>query len=203
MDYLENQDASWYSEVFSLINKAANEKDMIIIAIEGNSGTGKSCLASLLARQLDCNVFHMDDFFLQPHQRSPERLREPGGNIDYERFKVEVIDNLMIRAEFKYQLYDCSMSKLTEWIQVVPKSVNIIEGVYSMHPLWSNLLDVKIFLTINRELQLERIRRRSGELLLSRFVQEWIPLEDRYYEVCKIEDQCDLVIDTGFKLSAP
>jgi len=194
--------ATSYSEVFYIINKALEEKDSIIVAIDGNSGAGKSCLAVSIARQLECNIFHMDDFFLQPHQRTPERFREPGGNVDYERFKAEVIENLKANKEFKYQLYDCASTRLVEWVQVTPKRINIIEGVYSIHPLWSSLLDVKIFLTVSRELQLERIRNRSGELLLKRFVEEWIPLEDLYFETFRIKENCDLVIDTGLQLSA-
>ena len=34
----------------------------------------------------------MDDYFLQPYQRTEERLAEPGGNVDYERFKEEIYD---------------------------------------------------------------------------------------------------------------
>lgn len=30
--------------------------------------------------------FGLDDFFLRMEQRTPERLREVGGNVDYERF---------------------------------------------------------------------------------------------------------------------
>ncbi|HHY82560.1 MAG TPA: uridine kinase [Clostridiales bacterium] len=191
--------ASDFSDVFTLISNSLEKKDKVIAAIDGNSGAGKSCLADLIARHFECNIFHMDDFFLQPHQRSPERFQEPGGNIDYERFKAEVIDNLMTLKEFRYQLYDCSKQALTEWVQVVPRKLNIIEGVYSMHPSWNKELDVKIFLTVNPELQLKRIRQRNGELLLRRFVQEWIPMENYYFEACNIKEQCDLVIDTGFR----
>ena len=33
----------------------------------------------------------MDDFFLRPEQRRPERFAEPGGNVDRERFAAEVL----------------------------------------------------------------------------------------------------------------
>ena len=32
----------------------------------------------------------MDDFFLRPEQRTEERLKEVGGNVDRERFLEEV-----------------------------------------------------------------------------------------------------------------
>ena len=133
------------TDVFATIDKALSEHEHIILAIDGNSGSGKSCLADLLAARYDCNVIHMDDFFLQPHQRTSERLKEPGGNIDYERFFGQVMSRLKTREEFQYQRYDCGKQELVGWITLTPKKLNIIEGVYSMHPLWNKLLDIRIF----------------------------------------------------------
>ena len=79
-------------------------------------------------------------------------------------------------------------------MQVLPKKINIIEGVYSMHPLWNDIFDIRIFLTLDPDVQLERIKKRSGEGMLKRFIQEWIPLENKYFEAFKIAQQCDLVI---------
>ena len=56
------------------------------VAIEGGSASGKTTLSQLLETIYDCTIFHMDDFFLQPHQRTPLRYAEVGGNIDRERF---------------------------------------------------------------------------------------------------------------------
>ena len=46
-------------------------------------------------RYSELAVIHMDDFFLQPQMRTPGRLSEPGGNVDYKRFCLEVIDPLV------------------------------------------------------------------------------------------------------------
>ena len=72
------------------IDELLAEKDMILVAIDGKCTSGKTTLASKLAELYDCNVFHMDDFFLRPEQRTPERFAEVGGNVDYERFYKEV-----------------------------------------------------------------------------------------------------------------
>ena len=73
------------------IDELLAKKNMVIVAIDGKCTSGKTTLASKLAEIYDCNVFHMDDFFLRPEQRIPERLAEVGGNVDYERFQEEVI----------------------------------------------------------------------------------------------------------------
>ena len=47
----------------------------LLVAIDGRCASGKSTLAKDLQKQLDCNVIHMDDFYLQPHQRTTKRQR--------------------------------------------------------------------------------------------------------------------------------
>jgi uridine kinase len=186
-----------FADVFNAIDRELERKDKVIVAIEGNSGAGKSYLAKLIANRYDCNIFHMDDFFLQSHQRTKERFEEAGGNIDYERFKREVVAPLMENLEFKYQLFDCQQAALAEFIHVIPKQLNIIEGVYSMHPLWNEIYDIRIFLSVEPEVQLKRILQRNGEFMLKRFQEEWIPLENKYFEACQIAAQCDFMINTG------
>ena len=60
------------------INMLLEEKNFVIVAIDGKCTSGKTTLASQLAEIYDCNVFHMDDFFLRPEQRTPERFAEVG-----------------------------------------------------------------------------------------------------------------------------
>ena len=66
-------------------------KGSCIVAIDGNSASGKTTLANHLASIFDCNVFHIDDYFLTPSQRTTERLNEIGGNFDRQRFLAEVL----------------------------------------------------------------------------------------------------------------
>lgn len=182
-----------YSEVVSAIDELLKEGKEIIVAIDGNSGSGKSTFASLLGSLYDCNIFHMDDFFLRPEQRTEERMRETGGNVDYIRFKYEVLDKLKKGSKFKYQIYDCSLGRLTDYIDVYPKNLNIVEGVYSMHPTLYGAYDIKIFLGVDPETQKRRILERSGEHMLRRFLDEWIPLENKYFSDMNIAQKCDLV----------
>ena len=87
--------------------RALAEEKIVIVAIEGGSASGKTTLASKLAEELDANLFHMDDFFLQPHQRTKERFLEPGGNVDYERFLLEVLLPIRAGIPFSYRVFDC------------------------------------------------------------------------------------------------
>jgi len=178
-----------FLEIDRLLAKNEDKDRPIIIVIDGMAGSGKSTLGDLLKEIYDCNLFHVDDYFLQPHQRTEERLVEPGGNVDYERFKKEIYDQLESGKDFVYQKYDCSVQALGEKVEVKYKKLNIIEGAYSAHPYFENRADLVFFMEIPDELQIERIGARNGEWMLKRFIKEWIPMEHLYFETYRIREK--------------
>lgn len=184
-----------FNELKEALNKQMQIKTKIIIAIDGNSGAGKSYLANLLLEKYDANICHMDDFFLQPHQRTPVRLKEVGGNIDYERFKSEVLDKLTKEEPFKYRRFSCKTREFVDVVVVKPKPINIIEGVYSLHPTLINSYDFKIFLAVNKQTQLRRIESRNEPTIVERYVREWIPMEEQYFDFYDIINKCDFVCE--------
>lgn len=76
-----------YKDVFDVIKNLLKENEKLVIAIDGRCGGGKSTLGLLLKEQFDCNIFHMDDFFLPFEMKTAERLRKAGENVHYERFE--------------------------------------------------------------------------------------------------------------------
>lgn len=164
----------------------------IIVAIDGNCTAGKTTLAAALEKEYDCNVFHMDDFFLRPEQRTAERYAQPGGNVDYERFREEVLIPLRAEQAFSYRVFDCSSFTLSDSVTVEPKQLSVVEGTYSQHPHFGDVYDLKVFLSVSPELQRERILKRPA-FLHQRFFEEWIPMEKGYFEHFQIPQQSDLL----------
>ena len=167
--------------VIKKIDALLKEKDFVIVAIDGKCTSGKTTLASELAQIFDCNVFHMDDFFLRPVQRTPERFAQVGGNVDYERFHEEVLLPLRSGKAFSYRPFDCGSFTLAAPVAVTPKKLNIVEGTYSHHPYFGDPYDLKILLTVDEETQRQRILKRPA-FLHKRFFAEWIPMENRYFD---------------------
>lgn len=66
----------WRLPLLAAIDQKRTERERVTVAIEGGSASGKTTLAVLLTNIYDCKVFHMDDFFLRPEQRTAERLLE-------------------------------------------------------------------------------------------------------------------------------
>ncbi len=165
-----------------------------IIAIDGPCASGKSTLAARLGEALGANVFHMDDFFLRPAQRTPERLSEPGGNVDRERFFLEVLAPLAKGVGFAYQPYDCGEQALAAPVAVVPTALSVVEGAYSLHPALRDAYALGIFLSVDPVEQRARILRRNGPELAKRFDAEWIPMENAYFAAFRVREFCDFTL---------
>ena len=180
------------SAALQRIRALAAAQPRVLIAIDGRCAAGKTTLAASLQAQLVCNVFHMDDFFLRPEQRTPERLRQPGGNVDFERCLTEVLRPLRAGAPVTYRPYDCCTQQLRAPVQVEARPFNLIEGSYSCHPALWDLYDLHIFLSVGPEEQRCRIVARNGERMLPMFTNVWIPMEETYFAQFRIAERADL-----------
>ena len=180
-----------------LINKTEElleQKEPVIIAIEGSSASGKTTLAGKLEERFGCLVLHMDDFFLRPEQRTKERLNEPGGNVDRERFYEEVVIPLQKGDVIEYRPFDCSTFTIQPAKAIAPGRLIIVEGAYSTHPELGRYYDLSVFLDIEPELQRERILKRNGQEKAEMFFNRWIPMEQKYFEAFKVKERCDIVL---------
>lgn len=169
--------------------------EKVCVAIDGRAASGKSTLGAMLQRMFRANLFHMDDYFLRKEQRTPERLAEPGGNVDYERFGEEVLAGIQTGDSFAYRPFDCSAMEVGAPVDVLPNPVTVVEGSYSLHPTLASGYDLKVFLDISPETQSQRILLRNGEAMHNRFAKVWIPMEEKYFDTLKIREICDFVID--------
>lgn len=171
------------------------KRQSLTVAIDGPCGSGKSTLAQRLKEHFgtDCAVIHVDDFFLQPHQRSAERLAAPGGNMDRERLRDEVLIKLRPGMPLSYSRYDCQTDALCQ-LTLTPAKLNIVEGSYSLHPELLNYYDLKVFLDIDDETRLARLRRRVPANLMADFLDKWIPMENAYFEHFNVRAGSDLVL---------
>lgn len=166
-----------------------------LIAIDGNCGSGKSTLSEIIKENFDCNIFHMDDYYLPFSKRGENWEMLPAGNMDIKRFLEQVVLPAKRGEEVLYQPYYCREDRLREVIIAKPKPLTVIEGSYSHHPVLAKYYDWKLFLTCSRETQMQRLARREGERVVF-YEQRWIPMEERYYQAYAIKEHADKVFDT-------
>ena len=176
------------------IAELLGEKERVIVAIDGRCASGKTTLASILDARFDCNIFHMDDFFLRPEQRSEARLQTAGENVDHERFLSEVLIPLSKGEAFSYRPFDCKTQSLLPPVSVEPKRLSVVEGSYACHPALFDYYDLRVFSDVEPEEQIRRITERNGKEGAERFRSLWIPLEERYFEFYDVENKCHIIL---------
>lgn len=178
------------------IYRRSLSSSLVVVGIDGNCASGKSTLASMLGRCFDGNMITTDDFFLPPNLRTQQRLKETGGNLHYERFYDEVIQNIKSGNQLSYQKFSCKTMDFVSTITLTQKPVLIIEGSYCMRKEFQPVYDIKIGMQCEYETQINRIRERNGEEMLKNFQTKWIPMENQYFTQEKIFAQCDYILQS-------
>lgn len=183
------------SPLFEKLDSLDDSAYPLTIVIDGRCASGKTTAAMLISKLFNAPVIHTDDFFLPPEMRTAERLSEPGGNIDRERFLAEAVQNLKLGKSFRYGKFDCKLGKISHFVTIPVSKVTVIEGAYSMHPCFGNYADIGLFFDIPYEKQLERIRKRNGDDSLEIFKNKWIPLEEAYFKAYRPHEFADIIIE--------
>ncbi|MCM1534079.1 MAG: hypothetical protein NC099_05450 [Corallococcus sp.] len=160
------------------INRILRFKKNVMIAIDGASGSGKTALSNELSVRFKATCIHCDDFFLPRSMRSASRLAETGGNVHYERLRETLVRAQSGKA-FEYDVYKCKTDSFVSKT-FDPSKVVIVEGSYSLHPSLIDMYDVKVLLKVSESVQRARLYEREGYVGITAFLEQWIPLENRY-----------------------
>ncbi len=183
-----------YDHLLTVIRALLDRQRRVIAAIDGRCGAGKSTLTAQLREQLPCRVFHMDDFFLRPEQRTAARLAQPGENVDHERFLMEVLLPARRGEDVTYRPYLCARRSLDAPVAAPAAHLTIVEGAYACHPALWEYYDLRVFLTVDSEEQLRRIQARNGPERAMQFRDRWIPLEEAYFAAFDVAARCDMLL---------
>ncbi len=163
-----------------------------LLAIDGRCAAGKTTLAGELSDIWACNLIHMDDFYLPFSRRDPVRMMQPEGHMDLVRLREEVLLPLKAGRSVSFRPYACHTDRWLSEQRLDGRKTTVVEGSYSCHPVLSGLYDIKIFLDISGEKQLVRLRERDPSSLEA-FLANWIPREERYFQMYRIREQCIVI----------
>lgn len=187
--------------LLSAIDRQMAEHPSVRVAIDGPCASGKSTLGELLSTIYRCPLAHMDDFFLRPDQQTPARLSEPGGNVEYERFAREILDPLRRGEAARYRPWQCQLGEFGPERVIVPSPLTVAEGSYALHPTLRDAYHLRVWTEAPWPVRHQRLQARNGPML-ERFLQLWIPLEDRYFSQCRVKECCHLTV-SGVDLVGP
>ncbi len=170
----------------------------MIVGIDGCGGAGKSTLARGINEALGgrAAIISCDDFYrpligAQYSRLTPEEAYD--NYFDWRRLRDEVLTPLRDGNRARYQRYDWSSDSLAEWIEIEPRELVIVEGVFSTRPELRPLIDVAIFIETPRD---ERIRRMLARPQpSSAWMDRWMAAEDWYLEQIAPQHRSDIVIE--------
>ena len=170
-------------KIVEKIFKVLEKNHTCVLAIDGNSASGKSTLVNELSQFFDTRIIHLDDFYLP---RGVKDLNTSfDGNIDLKRFKEEIIDKLFDDS-LTYRAFSCKEQKIVSSSSLLKKELTIVEGSYSLNPYFGKYYDLSIFIKISEE--------RNKDNYLD-FINKWVVLENRYNSHYGIDKSAMLVIN--------
>lgn len=161
-----------------------DESKVNFFAIEGKAGSGKSTLASLLEKDNDVTIIHIDDFFDDANSQI---------GVNSLRIVKEVINPAVIGKPLKYRKFNCTTKTFSEVKIDCLNPFIIIEGAYSANPVLEEYYKGIIYLNVNEETQHNRLIRRSKHLY-PKFVNEWLPRENKYFLNYNIFRKSDIIV---------
>ena len=184
-------------KVLSTIEKLISDKGLgnrFVMSIDGPCGSGKTTIANELEKECGYNILHMDDFYLPFQKRDKNWMNIIAGHMDFERLIENVLKPYKQKRKTNYISYDCHSDKYLQEIKVDLDKPLIIEGSYTSHPKLDEYVDIKIFMDIDKDEQVKRLKKRNPDVV-DKFLSMWVPFENNYFTTLNIKEKSDLVIN--------
>lgn len=184
------------SKLMKEIESVLNQKPIVIIGIDGRSGSGKTMLSKMIQQVCeDSFIFHMDDYYKPIHKREEHWQVTPLAHMDIERMKKEVIIPAFQSKNLIYRSYDEKEDTYVDTYKVIPQHVYIVEGTYALCPELQPYYDITIYLTCSPEVQEKRLKKARPNDFYAYF-NLMIPLEEEYFYQYRISKVAQYYFDT-------
>jgi uridine kinase len=158
-----------------------------VIAVDGFSGSGKSSFAQRLALELDASVINTDDFV-------------PGW--DGLKASIDLLEEWILapvsRGEAaRWRRFDWELSRTTEWVDVAPSSILIVEGCGVACEQVSKYYSYVVWVNAAESLRLDRLPQRFDWEMYRPFVEIWAQQERELRAGDDVATRADLIVENG------
>lgn len=158
---------------------------MVVVAIDGPSGAGKTTLAEAVASDLDCPVVHVEDLY-------------PGwdGLAEGVRLLHDLVLEPLSRGKVaRYPVWDWRASAWGDSRAVAPVPLLVVEGCGASAGPAGDLAAVRVWVDAPADLRKQRGLARDGEAYAP-FWEGWAAQERAMFSADGTRGRADLVVST-------
>jgi len=160
--------------------------DTTVVAIDGLSGTGKTCLATVLSARIPAScVLHMDDLYA-----GWDGLRQAVADLH-----DQILAPLARGERAAYRAWDWEHERYDGWRTLTAANLVIVEGVGSSAGRNGELESALVWLEADRDVRFRRGIERDGDAYLPHWLR-WAEQEQALFVDDAARDRADLVINT-------
>jgi uridine kinase len=179
----------------------ATSSRVLMVALDGRSGAGKSTIATAVAAVLDGAVVHVDDFYRD--MSDVERLKlSPRQGVDryfdWQRLREEALAPLARGEPARFGCFDWFAGRgLTATTRVEPREIVFVEGIYSARPEFDDLLDLRVLVEVAEEARNQRREQRLRTVSRDDpqgWDARWDAAERVYFATIRPPDTFDLTV---------
>ena len=169
---------------------------VLVLAIDGHGGAGKSTIAGAVARATGAALVHTDDFFRTPTVRpypAAAGARAMACYYDWRRLRAQALEPLRARRAATFRRFDWERGRGLDGTVVVvePGNLVLVEGVFSAAPELSDLVDRSVFVQTPEP---ERLRRLRRLVTPEEWDDDWLAAEQAYFGLARPPSSFDLVV---------
>ncbi len=153
------------------------------VGVDGLSCAGKTTFANTLAAALGGDVVHGDD------------MSRPGQPLwEHERFVTEVYERVLATGDASYRRWHWTSQEPGEVLTVTRTPV-VVEGVHVTDNAVDVPWDVRVWVTVDEDVRIERAKEREGGARWECWSTNWMPQEAAYVATQNPEARADVVVN--------
>lgn len=158
---------------------------VVVVAVDGPAGSGKTTLAGALTARLTAPTVHMDDLF----PGWDGLVAAPGLLAD------QVLEPLARGERAAYRRWDWSASQWGERVDVPETDLLVVEGCGSTLPPAGDYAAVRVWVEADQAVRMARGIARDGEVFRPHW-ERWAAQEQTLFGRHRTRELADLVVDT-------
>jgi para-aminobenzoate synthetase len=178
----------------------------VVVALDGPSGAGKSTLARVVAQAIDAVVVPLDDFFSAGitdagwGARSVEEMARD--SFEWERVRGEAIEPLLAGKRAQWRAFDFeggqrpdgTYGMCSEYRELDPAPVILLDGAYSSGPQLADLVDLMVLVDVPADQRQARLAAREEADFLDVWHARWDAVEEFYFTRVRPRESFDIVV---------